>query len=160
MPSKLVSDCSKAIAAKGYSIAFIESATAGRMCSEFSLTPKSGEILLGGISCYKVFVKEKLIKVPPQLIAEHTPESAQVTQSLAEHSSKLFRSDITVAVTGLVSPGGSETPDKPVGTMFIHILYPKGFVAHAEVYRGSAEAIIMQAIDRTAELIIRELEKE
>lgn len=159
MPSQLVNNCSKAIAAKGYTIAFIESATAGRMCSEFSLTPNSGYILHGGISCYKVFIKEKVLKVPAKLISEYTPESAEVTKSLAEHSAKLFKSDITVAVTGLVAPGGSETPEKPVGTMFVHIVFPKGFIAHAEVYKGSPEEIILQAIDRTSELITSELAK-
>lgn len=160
MPSDLVLNCSKAIAAKGYTVAFIESATAGRMCCEFALTPNSGDILHGGISCYKVFIKEKLLKVPKKLIAQHTPESAPVTQSLAEHAAKLLKSDITVAVTGLVAPGGSETPEKPVGTMFIHILFPEGFIAHAEVFSGGAEDIILQAVDRTAELITAELKKK
>lgn len=38
MPSKIVSDCSKTLAGAGWNIAFVESATGGRMCSEFSLT--------------------------------------------------------------------------------------------------------------------------
>lgn len=157
MPSEIVLQCSKEIAAQGLDIAFIESATAGRMCSEFSLTPNSGDILKGGISCYEVFIKEKILQVPHKLINEYTPESAEVTKSLAEHSAKLFKSDITVAVTGLVSPGGSETSEKPVGTMFIHMILPKGFIAHGEVFHGTAEEIILQTIDRAAELIIGQL---
>ena len=159
MPSEIVLQCSTTIAANGLNIAFIESATAGRMCSEFSLTPNSGDILRGGISCYEVFIKEKILKVPHKLITEYTPESAEVTKSLAGHSARLFKSDITVAVTGLVSPGGSETPEKPVGTMFIHILLPGGFIAHGEVFKGSAEEIILQTIDRAAELITGQLKK-
>jgi nicotinamide-nucleotide amidase len=153
MPSKTVIDCAEAIARHKLNIAFVESATAGRMCSEFSLTPKSGDILRGGISCYEVFIKENIIKVPHKLIEKYTPESAEVTASLAEHSAKLFKSDITVAITGLTTPGGSETSEKPVGTMFIHIIYPKGFIAHREVFSGSAEQIIMQTIDRAALLL-------
>jgi nicotinamide-nucleotide amidase len=159
MPSEIVLQCSKAVADQGLNIAFTESATAGRMCSEFSLTPTSGDILRGGISCYEVFIKENILKVPHRLIKEFTPESAEVTKSLAEHSAKLFKSDITVAVTGLTTPGGSETPDKPVGTMFLHIILPKGFVAHAEVYKGSAEEIILQVTDKAAELILGQLKK-
>ena len=52
MPSEIVVKCSKVIAAKGWNIAFAESATAGRMCSEFSMTKQSGKILRGGIVCY------------------------------------------------------------------------------------------------------------
>lgn len=157
MPSEIVLQCSRAITAANLDIAFIESATAGRMCFEFSLTPNSGDILKGGISCYEVFIKEKILQVPHKLIKEYTPESAEVTRSLAEHSAKLFKSDITVAVTGLATPGGSETSEKPVGTMFIHIIFPNRFVAHAEVFRGSPEEIILQCIDKAAELIIGQL---
>jgi nicotinamide-nucleotide amidase len=160
MPSEIVLQCSKTIADNGLEIAFIESATAGRMCSEFSLTPHSGDILSGGISCYKVFIKEKILNVPHKLIKEYTPESAEVTRSLAEHAAKLFKSDITVAITGLTTPGGSETREKPVGTMFIHIILPMGFVAHGEVFRGTDEEIILQCIDKTAELIIEQLQNQ
>ena len=38
MPSEIVIRCSKAIAEKKMNIAFAESATAGRMSSEFSMT--------------------------------------------------------------------------------------------------------------------------
>src|SRR5436190_12237945 len=160
MPSEIVLQCSEIIGANGLNIAFIESATAGRMCSEFALTPNSGDILSGGISCYEVFIKEKILSVPHKLIKEYTPESAEVTKSLAEQSAKLFKSDITVAITGLTTPGGSETPEKPVGSMFIHIILPMGFVAHGEVFWGSAEEIILQCIDKAAELIIEQLQNQ
>jgi len=157
MPSPIVLECAEAIAAKGLKIAFVESATAGRMCSEFSLTPRSGDILHGGISCYEVFIKENIIKVPHDLIISYTPESAQVTASLAEHAMSLFKCDIVVAVTGLTAPGGSETPEKPVGTMFMHILLPGKQLPYREVFKGTPEEIILKAIDRTAGLIIMEL---
>ena len=157
MPSQVVLDCARAIADKGWKIAFVESATAGRMCAEFSLSPNSGKILLGGISCYEVFIKENILKVPHRLIEKYTPESSEVTASLAEHSSKLFKCDIIVAVTGLTTPGGSETPHKPVGTMFLHILMPETYIAHREVFNGSPEQILLHTIDRASELIIEKL---
>lgn len=153
MPSDAVLECARHIAAKGLKIAFVESATAGRLCSEFALTPNSGDILHGGISCYAVFIKENILKVPHELIDRYTPESAEVTASLAAHSQKLFKCDIVVAVTGLTAPGGSETPEKPVGTMFLHILLPGSNIAHSEVYYGSPEEIILQTIDKAALLI-------
>lgn len=159
MPSKIVLECAEAIAQQGLNIAFVESATAGRMCSEFALSPRSGDILRGGISCYEVFIKENIIKVPHHIIATYTPESAEVTASLAEHASKLFKSDITVAVTGLTTSGGSETPDKPVGTMFVHVVHPNGYIAHREVFKGTPEEIILFTIDSTAKLISKQLKE-
>lgn len=157
MPSKYVIECSKAIASKGWNITFIESATAGRMCAEFSLTPDSGKILRGGISCYEVFVKEQILNVPHKLINTYTPESAEVTEVLAKNAVQFFNSKITVAVTGLTTSGGSETVEKPVGTMFIHIITPNGPIIHREVFSGNPEEIVLKSIDRTAELITQKI---
>ena len=153
MPSQTVTDCAKKIAEKKYNIAFIESATAGRMCCEFALTPDSGKILRGGISCYEVFVKENILKVPHTLITRCTAESAEVTEALAISGRKLLTADITVAVTGLTTSGGSETIEKPVGTMFLHVILPETTITHREVFQGDPEKIILQTIDTAAMLI-------
>lgn len=158
MPSEIVKKCCKAIVARGWNIAFAESATAGRMCAEFSMTPKSGTFLRGGIVCYDVFVKEQILNVPQITIEKHTPESPEVTQILAQQASKMFNTKITVAVTGLTTPGGSESEGKPVGTFFFHIITPRDKIKHKKIFSGSAEEIVMQAIDRTAELILRSIE--
>ena len=157
MPSEIVMKCSKAIAAKGWNIAFAESATAGRMSAEFAMTKHSGEILRGGITCYDVFVKEQILNVPHATIEKYTPESAEVTQVLAQQASKIFNSKITVGITGLTSPGGSETEEKPVGTIFLHIITPVEKISHCEVFEGTPEEIVLKSIDKAAELIIDNL---
>jgi nicotinamide-nucleotide amidase len=157
MPSKIVIECSKTIAAKGCNIAFAESATAGRMSAEFSMTKESGKILRGGIVCYDVCVKETLLHVPKSVIEKYTPESLEVTQILAQQASKLFHSKITVAITGLTTPGGSENKEKPLGTIFLYIITPTKEFGHREIFKGSAEKIVLQAIDKTAELVMKSL---
>lgn len=153
MPSKKVLQCSKLLAFKNYSIAFAESATAGRMCSEFSVTPYCGDILIGGITSYDLSVKENVLKVPHALIEKYTPESAEVTQAMAERALPFFKTDVIVAVTGLIAPGGSETQEKPVGTMFIHIILPGKSLSDRTVFSGSPEEIVLQTIDKSAFLI-------
>lgn len=157
MGSKKVLACCKVLARKKYTIAFVESATAGRMCAEFSLSPHSGDILSGGIASYEVFIKEEILKVPHSYIEEFTPESAEVTQALAQQGIKFFKSDVLVACTGLTTPGGSETEEKPVGTMFIHIIHPQGSIGHREVFSGSAEEIVIKTVERVASLITESL---
>lgn len=159
MPSEIITQCSSFIASRGWNIAFVESATAGRMCSEFALTQESGKILRGGISCYEVFVKEQVLHVPHKLIEQFTPESAEVTAALSHQGAKLFNSRITVAVTGLTTPGGSETMEKPVGTMFLNIRTPNGVIADRSIFKGSPEAIMLQATERAATLILAQLER-
>jgi len=159
MPSKIVLECAAALASKGLKIAFIESATAGRMCSEFALSPHSGKILRGGLTCYEVFVKENILHVPHELVEAHSPESAEVTQALGKGGVQLLASDITVAVTGLIAPGGSETEEKPVGTMFLYLIFPQGHVSHKAIFTGSPESIILKTVDLTAQLILENLQE-
>src|SRR3954468_1350542 len=121
MPSEIVNKCSKAIAARGWNIAFCESASAGRMSAEFSMTKESGKILRGGIVCYEIFVKEQILNISHTNIEKFTPESEEVTQLLAQQAAKIFNTKITVAITGLTTPGGSENKKKPVGTIFFYI---------------------------------------
>lgn len=160
MPSDLVRLCADEIADRKMTIAFIESATAGRMCCEFALTENSGNILRGGVSCYEVFVKENILHVSHSLIEKYTAESAEVTQALAISGKKLFESDIVVAVTGLTSPGGSENKNKPVGTMFIDMLIHEKHVSARHVFAGTPESIMLQTIDKAAELILDNLETD
>lgn len=157
MPSEIVIKCSKALAARGWNIAFAESATAGRMSAEFAMTENSGVVLRGGIVCYDAFVKEQIMNISKSVIEKHTPESAEVTEMLAHQASKIFNSRITVAITGLAAPGGSETKEKPVGTIFFYIITPGKKISHREVFKGSPEKIVLQAIDKAAEIITERL---
>ena len=157
MTSEIIIKCSEAIAAKGWNIAFAESASAGKLSFEFAMTPLSGKILRGGIVCYEVYVKEEILLVPHDLIEACTPESEQVTAALAQRAAVIFDSDITVALTGLTTPGGSETAEKPVGTIFLCIITPVGTIDHREVFSGSPQQIIQQAADKTASLILEKI---
>lgn len=157
MPSEIVTKCSKAIAEKELNIAFAESATAGRMSAEFAMTKHSGEILRGGLVCYDLFIKEQILNVPHAVIEKHTPESAEVTQILAQQASKIFNSKITVAITGLTGPGGSETEEKPVGTIFFYIITPAEKISHREVFEGTPEEIVLKTVDKTAGLILNSI---
>lgn len=158
MPSKSVLACAELLMDKKLTIAFAESATGGRLSAEFSLVPHCGQTLKGGIACYDAELKQDILGVSKQLIDKYTPESAEVTRELAEKLFDVIPSDIQVAVTGLTMTGGSETAEKPVGTMFIHAIVKGQSVAVREVYTGTAEEIVMQTVDRTARLLIDKID--
>lgn len=157
MPSKIVMQCGKALAERQLTIAFVESATAGRLAAEFSMCPESGTILKGGLVCYDAALKESILHVPKDMLRHFTPESAEVTRELAERLQTYIPADIHIAVTGLTCPGGSETPEKPVGTMFIHVCMRGKSIAFRELLTGQPEEIVLQCIDRIAELVLAEI---
>jgi len=157
MASKIVFECAKILMDKKLTIAFAESATAGRLSAEFSLVPNCGGMLKGGIVCYDACIKQDVLGVPQELVETYTPESAEVTRELAQRLQNFMKTDIQVAVTGLTMPGGSETPEKPVGTMFVHAIIKGKPIALREVYQGSPEEIVLQTVDKLAQLLIDEL---
>ncbi|WP_276088114.1 CinA family protein [Pedobacter sp. JY14-1] len=156
MKTDTLTACAKLLIENKLTIAFAESATAGRIAADFSLQPDAGKFLKGGIVCYDACLKSDLLKVPQELIDTHTPESMEVTQAIASGLAGLIPADIHLGVTGLPAPGGSETEEKPVGTMFIcGMLGERSIFSDRAVFEGSPEEIVQQTVAKVAVLIIR-----
>lgn len=158
MHSDTLLTCGRLLIDQKLTIAFAESATAGRMASDFSLIPDAGKFLIGGLVCYDACLKEQLLKVPEEMIKKLTPESMEVTMAIAAGLERLIPASLHVGITGLTSSGGSETPEKPVGTMFIHaLLHGKVLFSERILFQGSPEEIVKQTTERTALLLINSL---
>jgi nicotinamide-nucleotide amidase len=157
MASKTVKECCKALATKGWTIVFVESASAGKMSYEFSTVPNSGKILIGGMICYHTCMKESVLEIPRGLINTFTPESAEVTRAMANNFSKFVEANVCVALTGLTTAGGSESREKPVGTIFICIILPNKKIEKRFEFKGDAKSIVNQAINATALEILKEI---
>lgn len=156
--SDLLLSCGELLIRNKLSLAFAESATAGRIAAEFSLVPDAGKFLKGGLVCYDAALKTSILDVPEPLIRHRTPESPEVTHAIALGLQYLIPADIHIGCTGLTCPGGSETEDKPVGTMFIYGVRGKDLLfGERYFFEGSPEEIILKTIDKTASLLISSL---
>lgn len=159
MAKEIVIRSSGILAQKKLSLAFAESATAGCLAYEYSLTPDSGKVLKGGLVCYDAEIKKDILGISNDVIERYTPESAEVTRELAHKLYKVVpTADIFVGITGLTTPGGSENPEKPVGTMFIHLLISGQDFSLREEFTGSAEQIVSATVERVASFLIESLE--
>ena len=132
---------------KKLTLALAESVTAG--LAAYSLTTVKGvtNVFMGSIACYHPSVKTCLLKVSERDIARHSPESHQVTKALVKGLSRLVEADLYAAVTGLASDGGSETSAKPVGTIFLCVLYKGRFYRDKMLFRGSPLQIKKKACE-------------
>ncbi len=151
----LIERAAKQLITNKLTIAFAESATAGRLAAEFSLAKDAGKFLKGALVCYDACLKEDILKVDKQLVDRFTPESAEVTRAIAKGLANLIPADIHIGVTGLTAPGGSETSEKPVGTMFVCAV-ENGRILFEEkqVFSGSPEHIVLQTVGLVAELLL------
>ncbi len=146
MDHHVIEQCGRLLAHKKLTIAFAESATAGQVSACFSLCEQAGDFLKGGLNCYDAGLKERLLKVPKALIEEFTPESQEVTFSLTRGLTSLIPADIHIGITGLTRPGGSETTEKPVGTMFFCALFGETKLFEDRiVFTGTPQEILKKA---------------
>lgn len=156
--AEMINRCAALLIGKGLTIAFAESATAGRICADFALAEHVGMFLKGGLNCYDATLKQELLGVKPESIELFSAESAMVTRAITEGLAKLIPADIHVGCTGLTCPGGSETEHKPVGTMFLYgTLKGKPLFNHKIYFEGSPEEIVAKTVEKTAFLLIAHL---
>lgn len=98
----------------GRTIALAESCTGGMLASRLTRRPGASDYLLGGVVAYSNDAKQRLLGVPPELIASDGAVSPRVARAMAEGAIERFGSDLGVGVTGVAGPGGG-TEQKPVG---------------------------------------------
>jgi nicotinamide-nucleotide amidase len=154
MISETLKQAGKMLIGKKLSLAFAESATAGRLTADFSLIDHAGDFLKGGIACYDASLKEALLHVDHALIEKFTPESMEVTKAIAEGLKVLIPADIHIGITGLTCPGGSETAEKPVGTMFVYAHSGgKHIFSERMNFYGNRKEIVAGTVERTAQLL-------
>ncbi|WP_114783391.1 CinA family protein [Botryobacter ruber] len=132
---------------KGLTLAFAESCTAGMLASELVKATGSSDVLLGSLVVYHPEAKKKLLGVKQETLDLYTAESQQVTNEMVMGLKKALNADICVASTGLAGSGGSEHEEKPVGTMFVSILYDGKAEEFREVFKGNSLSIRKQLTD-------------
>jgi nicotinamide-nucleotide amidase len=144
---------------KGLTLALAESITCGMAAEKLATAFGTSDVFHGSIVCYTPEVKKRLLRVPQTIIDKYTTESMQVTELLARHLNKLINAQIYAALTGLASPGGSETKRKPVGTVFICIVHGKKIFKKKFLFKGTPLEIRKKSCLALYELIIEKILK-
>lgn len=95
-----------------------ESCTGGRIAESIIAMPGASNYFKGGIVSYTNEIKEKLLGISPELLAEKTAVCEEVARDMVKGAIKALDVDYAIAATGLAGPGGG-THEIPVGTIWI-----------------------------------------
>lgn len=142
---------------KRLTLAIAESMTCGLAANKLSRAIGTSDVLLGSVVCYSPEIKMALLNVSKRQIAKYTCESKEVTQALAVNLSKLVKADVYAAITGLASPGGSETKEKPVGTVFICVKIGKNLYHYKHRFYGTPLTINKKACSALYDFILSKI---
>jgi PncC family amidohydrolase len=104
---------------RGWQMAAAESCTGGMIGHVITQVPKSSDHFLGGIVSYSDAVKQELLGVSPDLLAEVGAVSAEVAEAMTTGAFARFPvARLAVAVTGIAGPDGG-SKDKPIGLTYV-----------------------------------------
>ena len=119
----LQSVIAKRLTESGLTLSVAESCTGWFLASLFTAMPGASKYFYGSVTSYDNSVKENILNVSIETIAEHGAVSRECAEAMALGVSRALNTDFAVSTTGIAGPdGGSE--DKPVGTVWVGVAYP------------------------------------
>lgn len=140
-------------------LALAESCTCGLVAAQLAPVEGVGEVLLGSVVTYHTDAKQKLLGVKKNTLTTYSAESQQTTNEMVQGLHRQLPAEVCVAVTGLCGPGASESPDKPVGTVFVTILVEGRAHEYREQFDGTDdEKLRHQAADFVYEKLLELLQ--
>ena len=110
----------KMLRERGLRIGSAESCTGGYLAHLLTSVAGSSEYFEGSIIAYSYPMKEKLLGVSTETLAQYGAVSEECVKEMVTGAVKRMKVDLAVAVSGVAGPGGG-TPEKPVGTVWLAV---------------------------------------
>lgn len=103
---------------QGATLSIAESCTGGAASARFTKHAGASAFFLGSVVSYSNEMKQQVLGVQAQTLAQYGAVSEQTAKEMAEGVRRLTGSTYALATTGVAGPGGG-TEEKPVGTVWI-----------------------------------------
>ncbi len=140
---------------QGVTLATAESLTAGMLGQTIGSIAGASQAYLGGVISYANSVKESVLGVSGQLLAQEGSVTAEVAIQMASRVVQLCGADYGISTTGVAGPQDHE--GKPVGRVYIGLCGPHGARAIEKNYRGDRQEIREQATFDALQILLREI---
>ncbi len=138
---------------QGKTLATAESCTGGMIGAALTAVPGASRVYKGGVISYWSEVKQLLLDVSGDDLANLGPVSQEVACAMAKGARNTLHADVAVSVTGLAGPDG-DAFGRPVGTVFVGYADKKQVMARAFHFEGSRDDIRQQAVTAALRLIL------
>ncbi len=132
---------------KRLKISFAESCTGGLLSSAITSISGSSKVFTLGLVTYSNQSKNRVLKIPKQIIRKHGAVSMQCCLSMLNNLSKISKSNISVSVTGIAGPSGG-TKKKPVGLVYVGIKKGNRIKIHKCLFKNKGRSYIQKATVR------------
>jgi nicotinamide-nucleotide amidase len=130
----------RALEGHGAKLAVAESCTGGLLGARLTAVPGSSRVFVGGVTAYANEAKLGLLGVSAEAIAEQGAVSEEVARQMARGVARALDAQAAIAVTGIAGPDGG-TPSKPVGTVWIAVLWRDQVRTFTHAFPGDREDV-------------------
>ncbi|MFG6148844.1 competence/damage-inducible protein A [Halobacillus sp. B23F22_1] len=141
---------------KSLTVGSAESLTGGKFIERIIQLTGASSICQGGLVAYTPEAKQRVIRVPKEIITRHGTISSKCAEEMAVQAQKLLHVDIAISFTGVAGPSSSEGHEP--GLVYIGI---KVKDAPAEVFHyyfdGSRDKIRQRTVNKGFELLFHKL---
>ena len=147
-----------ALKAHGLTLATAESCTGGLTAKRLTDVPGASAVFLGGVVSYTNGVKERVLGVPHETLAEHSAVSGPTARAMAEGVRRLTGAECGVSVTGVAGPDKDDR-GHDVGTVYIALSEGNGTDVRLLHLSGDRGAIRAAAADEMFRLLLTHLQQ-
>jgi nicotinamide-nucleotide amidase len=142
--------------ARGATLAVAESCTGGMLGSLVTDIAGSSEYFRGGVIAYANEVKERELGVRAETLRAHGAVSRETVEEMAHGARARLDTTYAAAISGVAGPGGG-TPEKPVGTVHIAVVGPRGVKHKALAYPAARDQIRRLACHWAMAMVLKDL---
>ena len=140
----------------GWRLASAESCTGGLLAKRVTDVAGSSGWFERGYVTYSNASKIELLGVRSADIEAHGAVSAPIAEQMAEGARKRAGVEVGVGITGVAGPGGG-SEEKPVGTVFIAVVSPRGAAGRKLHIVGPRNAVRERSTQAALDLARRNL---
>jgi len=147
----------KKLIKKKLKISITESCTGGLLSSAITSVSGSSKIFNLGLVAYSNVSKIKVLKVSKKILKKYGAVSEQVCEAMAKNFSKIAKTNLSIAVTGIAGPYGG-TKKKPVGLVYVGINNGDKITIKKYLFKNKGRSYIQRAaVNKCLNLILSAL---
>ena len=148
----------KLLSEKELNLSIAESCTGGFMSKIVTDFSGSSKIFKGSVIAYSNEIKEKILKIPSQILLKHGAVSEMTSIKMCKSVNDIFKTDISVSTTGISGPEGGSV-EKPVGLVYISVMFENDIITKKFIFNRDRDInrkiTISAALNMIRELVLR-----
>lgn len=125
-------------------IATAESCTGGMISAALTSVSGSSAVIELGICSYSNRIKSAVLGVSDDTLNTFSEYSLKCAEEMANGAKSVSGADFAVSTTGVAGPTG-DSPEHPVGEVFIAVSTPNGCFPQRFLFAGDREGVRAQA---------------